>query len=153
VRAYRLSSDILTGWTVKQFSQKYLQLKVLNVLRPEAARREPVPGLQAAYAFQQESVALAAAGVSGTTRLPAGGTPAPLAFGRGMLPETTYMKLGAGDDVSFRLGDIITIGGRLEDLAKSVGLIGPEVCDPKALNVPIQAAEILVNGGSSRAGS
>src|SRR5512136_1697068 len=32
VRAYRLSNDALSGWTVKQFVQKYPQYKVLNVL-------------------------------------------------------------------------------------------------------------------------
>src|SRR5690348_14899983 len=35
VRAYRLTNDTLTGWTVKQFVQKYPQYKVLNVLRVE----------------------------------------------------------------------------------------------------------------------
>src|SRR5262249_13942634 len=33
VRAYRLTNDTFTGWTVRQFGQKYPQYQVLNVLR------------------------------------------------------------------------------------------------------------------------
>jgi putative transport protein len=144
VRAYRLANDVLTGWNVKQFHVKHPQYKVMNVLRPEPARRDPVPVTQAAPAFHDQPMALAAAGGSGITRLREGDPGGHLAHERGVLPETTYVKLGAGDDVSFRQGDIITIGGRLDDLVRSAGLIGPELSDPKALNVPIDTAEIVV---------
>jgi putative transport protein len=144
VRAYRLCNDVLTGWNVKQFFLKYPQYKILNVLRPEPVRREPVPLTQAAYAFHDQPMALAAAGGSGITRLREADPGGHLARDRGMLPETTYVKLGAADDVSFRQGDIITVGGRLDELTRNAGLIGPEVSDPKALNVPIDAAEIVV---------
>jgi putative transport protein len=42
------------------------------------------------------------------------------------------------------LGDVVALGGRLEDLTANIGLIGPEVADVKALNIPLDAAEILV---------
>ena len=146
VRAYRLTSDALSGWTVKQFAQKYPQYKLLNVLRPEPVRRERVASPQPAFAMEDEPMALAAAGLPTTTRVH-DGEGAPAAHGqrdRGMLPATTYLKLGAGDDVALRLGDIVTIGGRLDEMTKNMGLIGPEVSDQSALNVPVDAAEILV---------
>jgi putative transport protein len=97
--------------------------------------------------MEDEPMALAAAGVQTTTRLhdgEAGGPPAHGQRDRGMLPATTYLKLGAGDDVTLRLGDILTVGGRLDEMTKNMGLIGPEVSDQTALNVPIDSAEILV---------
>ncbi|MDN3921064.1 aspartate:alanine exchanger family transporter [Roseateles violae] len=53
-------------------------------------------------------------------------------------------SLGAGDDVAFKLGDVIVLGGKLEALTSDMGLIGPEVADAKALAVPLDQAEILV---------
>src|SRR5688572_5968928 len=53
-------------------------------------------------------------------------------------------RLGAPDELVLQRGDIIVLGGRLEALTESMGLIGPEVPDSKALNVPIDQAEILV---------
>ena len=53
-------------------------------------------------------------------------------------------KLGASPDLVFELGDVIALGGRLEDLTSKLGLIGPEVPDAAALNVPLDQAEILV---------
>ncbi len=53
-------------------------------------------------------------------------------------------KLGASPDLMLDLGDIIALGGRLEDLTAKLGLIGPEVPDTLALNVPLDQAEILV---------
>jgi putative transport protein len=146
VRAYRLTNDTLTGWTVKQFLQKYPQYKVLNVLRSEPTRRSAAPATGMAFAAEDEPMALAAAGVNSTTMIrDVDTTPAGKAKpDRGMLPETSYAKLGAGDDLAFRQGDIITIGGRLEQMTENMGLIGPEVSDQAALNVPIDAAEILV---------
>ena len=43
-----------------------------------------------------------------------------------------------------QLGDVIALGGRLEDITANLGLIGPEVADAKALNIPLDQAEILV---------
>lgn len=41
-------------------------------------------------------------------------------------------------------GDIIALGGATSALTDKMGLIGPEVADPRALNVPLDQAEILV---------
>jgi len=53
-------------------------------------------------------------------------------------------RLGAGDDLVLQKGDVIALGGRLEAMTASMGLIGPEVADTKVLNIPIDQAEILV---------
>jgi putative transport protein len=53
-------------------------------------------------------------------------------------------RLGAPDDLVLQKGDVIALGGRLEAITEKMGLIGPEVPDSKALNVPIDQAEILV---------
>jgi putative transport protein len=39
---------------------------------------------------------------------------------------------------------VVAIGGRIEDLTDRMGLVGPEVADQKALNIPLDQAEILV---------
>jgi putative transport protein len=145
VRAYRLTNDTIGGWTVKQFVSKYPQYKLLSVLRPVPATRMPVAEPAPAFSLADDAVALAAAaGPALTTRLheplPAGTQ----ARDRGALPETTYEKMGAGDDLTLRQGDIVAIGGRLDEMTKNMGLIGPEVSDQTALNVPIDSAEILV---------
>ena len=57
-------------------------------------------------------------------------------------------RLGAPDDLVLQRGDIVVLGGRLEALTENLGLIGPEVPDAKALNVPIDTAEILVTNKS-----
>jgi putative transport protein len=41
-------------------------------------------------------------------------------------------------------GSVVAVGGRIEDLTDRMGLIGPEVSDQKALNIPLDQAEILV---------
>jgi putative transport protein len=41
-------------------------------------------------------------------------------------------------------GDIIALGGTTENLTAKMGLIGPEVADPRTLGVPLDQAEILV---------
>jgi putative transport protein len=143
VRAYRLTNDAIAGWTVKQFVAKYPQYKVLNVLRVAPPKRDLVATPERVYAMEEE---LAAAGVPSTARVheadtgPAGASRRE----RGLLPESTYLKLGASDDLAFRQGDIIAIGGRLEQMTDNMGLIGPEVADQAALAVPIDQAEILV---------
>ncbi|MFC4278861.1 aspartate:alanine exchanger family transporter [Achromobacter aloeverae] len=53
-------------------------------------------------------------------------------------------SLGCEPDLVLRQGDVIALGGRLESLTDKMGLLGPEVADPKALNVPLDQAEILV---------
>jgi len=53
-------------------------------------------------------------------------------------------RLGAADDLVLQKGDVIALGGRLEAMTDKMGLIGPEVPDAKALNVPVDQAEILV---------
>src|SRR5687768_5718615 len=53
-------------------------------------------------------------------------------------------RLGAPDDLVLQKGDVIALGGRLETMTDKMGLIGPEVPDAKALNVPVDQAEILV---------
>jgi putative transport protein len=146
VRAYRLTNDALSGWTVQRFVQKYPMYKVLNVLRPVPARRTVVEEKSPAFSLAEAPVALAAAGGVGFTRLsePEVAAPGQPKRDRGQLPETTYEKLGAADDLAFRQGDIITVGGRLERMTENMGLIGPEVADQAALGVPLDAAEILV---------
>jgi len=52
--------------------------------------------------------------------------------------------LGASADLAMQAGDIVALGGRLEDLAANMGLLGPEVPDSKALAIPLDQAEILV---------
>ena len=52
--------------------------------------------------------------------------------------------LAADPNVVLEAGNVVAIGGRLEDLTDRMGLIGPEVADQKALNIPLDQAEILV---------
>ena len=52
--------------------------------------------------------------------------------------------LGASADLVMQLGDVVALGGRLEDLTANMGLLGTEVPDSKALAVPLDQAEILV---------
>jgi putative transport protein len=54
--------------------------------------------------------------------------------------------LGADPGTVLEKGDVIALGGRLEALTAKMGLIGPEVADAKALNIPLDQAEILVVG-------
>jgi putative transport protein len=53
-------------------------------------------------------------------------------------------SVGASADSRLEKGDIIALGGKLEDLTANIGLIGPEVVDAKALNIPLDQAEVLV---------
>ncbi|UHQ20089.1 hypothetical protein LVB87_02710 [Lysobacter sp. KIS68-7] len=52
--------------------------------------------------------------------------------------------LGADPDIVLQKGDVIALGGRLEDLTANLGLIGAEVPDATALNIPLDQAEVLV---------
>jgi len=57
-------------------------------------------------------------------------------------------SLGASADLTMQLGDVVALGGRLEDLTAKMGLLGPEVPDAKALSIPLDQAEILVTNKS-----
>jgi putative transport protein len=52
--------------------------------------------------------------------------------------------LGASANQVMQAGDVVALGGRLEDLTANMGLLGPEVPDAKALAIPLDQAEILV---------
>ena len=56
--------------------------------------------------------------------------------------------LGASADLTMQVGDVVALGGRLEDLTAKMGLLGPEVADTKALAIPLDQAEILVTDKS-----
>jgi putative transport protein len=56
--------------------------------------------------------------------------------------------LGASADLMMQVGDVVALGGRLEDLTAKMGLLGPEVADAKALTIPLDQAEILVTNKS-----
>ena len=53
-------------------------------------------------------------------------------------------KIGAEPNVKLQLGDVVALGGKLDDLTANLGLIGSEVADAKVLNIPLDQAEILV---------
>jgi putative transport protein len=53
-------------------------------------------------------------------------------------------SLGASAELTLQKGDVVALGGKLEDLTANLGLLGPEVADPKVLNIPLDQAEILV---------
>lgn len=52
--------------------------------------------------------------------------------------------MGASEDEPLRRGDVIALGGRREAMTEKMGLIGPEVSDRTALDLPLDRAEILV---------
>jgi putative transport protein len=56
----------------------------------------------------------------------------------------TGESVGAEPSVVLREGDVVALGGKIEDLTTNMGLLGPEVADPKALNIPLDQAEVLV---------
>ena len=58
-------------------------------------------------------------------------------------------SLGASADLTMQLGDVVALGGRLEDLTANMGLLGQEVPDANALNIPLDQAEILVTNKSA----
>jgi len=53
-------------------------------------------------------------------------------------------SLGADPTVVLQKGDIVALGGSIDSLTDKMGLLGPEVADQKALNIPLDQAEILV---------
>ena len=54
------------------------------------------------------------------------------------------VALGVPEDEPLKLGDVIALGGRRESLTEKMGLIGPEVSDRVALDVPLDRAEVLI---------
>lgn len=53
-------------------------------------------------------------------------------------------SVGAKPELTLRTGDIVALGGQIADLTSNMGLIGTEVPDATALNIPLDQAEILV---------
>jgi putative transport protein len=53
-------------------------------------------------------------------------------------------SVGADPSLALQKGDIIALGGKVDALTDKMGLIGPEVADQKALNIPLDQGEILV---------
>jgi len=52
--------------------------------------------------------------------------------------------LGASPDLLMQAGDVVALGGKMEDMTANMGLLGPEVHDAKTLAIPLDQAEILV---------
>jgi putative transport protein len=55
--------------------------------------------------------------------------------------------LGPLEDEPLRKGDVIALGGLRAAMTEKMGLIGPEVSDRVALDVPLDRAEVLVTNG------
>jgi putative transport protein len=53
-------------------------------------------------------------------------------------------SMGADPGLVLQKGDVIALGGATAHLTEKMGLIGPEVADGKALNIPLDQADILV---------
>lgn len=53
-------------------------------------------------------------------------------------------RLGVTPDLRLSAHDVIALGGRRETMTEKMGLIGPEVSDRLALDVPLDTAEIVV---------
>jgi putative transport protein len=131
LRAYKLTNKDVVGWTVRRFIEKYPQYKIVNVRRPTAApvARTAVPAVDV-VGMGNGSAAVAYA------------TPGAAMQDTAVQPADE--RLGAPDDLLLQQGDIIVIGGRLDSMTENLGLIGPEIADEKALNIPLDQAEILV---------
>ena len=66
-------------------------------------------------------------------------------------PEYRYLRVKRGDelleatdDLVLRGGDVIALGGSLDDLTSKMGIVGPEVPSKEALSIPLDVADILV---------
>lgn len=53
-------------------------------------------------------------------------------------------RLPPGDDLRLKMGDVVALGGRRESMTEKMGLIGSEVSDKVALDVPLDMADVLV---------
>jgi len=58
--------------------------------------------------------------------------------------ERDDVGLGAAPELVMKRGDIIALGGRRSALTAKMGLVGPEIDDATALNIPLDQVEILV---------
>jgi putative transport protein len=56
--------------------------------------------------------------------------------------------LGADENTALRHGDVIALGGQRAAMTEKMGLIGPEVSDRVALDLPLDRAEILVTNSA-----
>jgi putative transport protein len=137
LRAYKLTNREIVGTTVRQFLQKYPQYKIVNVRRPAQAAAPARAG-----AALPQPVMVGVGGGTAAVSLFAAGPAAHAA--EEAAPQPADERLGAPDDLVLQFGDVIALGGRLEAVTENMGLIGPEVADEKALNVPLDQAEILV---------
>lgn len=63
--------------------------------------------------------------------------------------ERGHKILGANPSLILQHGDIIALGGSLVALTDHMGLIGPEVPDARALNIPLDQAAIIVTHGDA----
>lgn len=54
------------------------------------------------------------------------------------------VAIGCDDDLVLQLGDIVALGGNKEYMTEKMGLIGTEVIDRVALDIPLDQAEIVV---------
>lgn len=52
--------------------------------------------------------------------------------------------LGADESIVLQRDDVVALGGKLDEMTANMGVLGPEVADAKALNIPLDQAEILV---------
>lgn len=58
--------------------------------------------------------------------------------------ERDGQLLGADETIVLQKNDVVALGGNLQSMTENMGVIGPEVPDAKALNIPLDQAEILV---------
>ncbi|MGJ7511477.1 aspartate:alanine exchanger family transporter [Variovorax sp. GT1P44] len=63
--------------------------------------------------------------------------------------ERGKQLLGADPTLTLQRGDVIALGGSLAALTSHMGLIGPEMPDARALNIPLDQAEIVVTHRSA----
>ena len=138
LRAYRLINRDVIGWTVRRFREKYPQYKLVNVRRPNVSQQL----VARTSAVPQAALAGAGAG-SGTINLGGNGLPA-----GNEAAARQDDRLGAPDALVLQAGDIVVLGGELDAMTDKMGLIGPEVADARALNIPLDQAEILVTNKS-----
>jgi len=53
-------------------------------------------------------------------------------------------SIGCDDNLVMQLGDVIALGGSKEHITQKMGLLGPEVADRDALDIPLDQADIVV---------
>lgn len=58
--------------------------------------------------------------------------------------ERGNQLLGSDAELVLIQGDVIALGGKVDALTDNMGIIGPEVPDARALNIPLDQAEIVV---------